>query len=75
MLLVMFYEPISLNRNMVLEENIFQKVETFEKRIKTALIIASVMSIILNLVRLTRLYSTFLFFSFLLRKLASCYKH
>lgn len=75
MLLVMFYEPISLNRNMVLEENIFQKVETFEKRIKTALIIASVMSIILNLVRLTRLYGTFLFFSFLLRKLASCYKH
>lgn len=75
MLLVVFYEPISLNKNMVLEENIFQKVETFEKRIKTALIIASVMSIILNLVRLTRLYSTFLFFSFLLRKLASCYKH
>lgn len=75
MLLVVFYEPISLNKNMVLEENIFQKVETFEKRIKTALIIASVMSIILNLVRLTRLYGTFLFFSFLLRKLASCYKH
>lgn len=33
MLLVMFYDPIGLSRNMVQEENIFQKVETFEKRI------------------------------------------